>query len=462
MKLNSLDIENFRCFKSNNIKFDSQITVIVAENGIGKTAILDAVAVALGPFLGGFDAGTSKGFKKEDARLAIRKGLHIPLEDASQRMEAQYPVSLIASGIIDGQDEQWSRELTGGKTQTTYGKAKVLSEHAEKLQKLVREGEQVALPVIAYYGTGRLWKQAKVGKKPIDSQSRIYGYKDALTSDSTYKAFTKWFTEQSLAENQVVMRNIFEDLENAKLAIKSKDTYNQNSTLPYSTELQHVRAAIDQCLAISGWSTLEYDFKWGELVVRDNELKTFIPIARLSDGVKAMLSLTADIAYRCVQLNPYLTSPAKDTNGVILIDEIDLHLHPRWQQTVLIDLQKTFPKIQFIVTTHSPQVLTTVAAKNIRILSKNGQVSIPSINTYGEESKVTLEDVQHVNSRPTLSVKQSELLKNYLLRINHGEIDSSEVIAMRTQLENDYGENYSKLKLADMVINKYKAKQFAQ
>jgi len=104
-------------------------------------------------------------------------------------------------------------------------------------------------------------------------------------------------------------------------------------------------------------------------------------------------------------------------------------------------------------------VLTTVKAKNIRTLSKNSQVLIPSINTYGEESKVTLEDVQHVNSRPTLSVKQSELLSHYLSRINHGEIDSPDVIAMRKQLESDFGVNYSKFQLADMVINKWKAKR---
>ena len=132
MKLKNLQISNFRCFDSLSIDLDEQLTVLVAENGVGKTAILDAIAVALGPFIGGFDTGVSKGFKSEDARLAIREALHITRpEDVILQMESQYAVSLIALGIIEGQSEQWSRELTGKKTQTTFGKARVIINYAK-------------------------------------------------------------------------------------------------------------------------------------------------------------------------------------------------------------------------------------------------------------------------------------------------------------------------------------------
>ncbi|MFZ2169841.1 MAG: AAA family ATPase, partial [Methylococcaceae bacterium] len=209
MKLKKLEITNFRCFESLSIDLDEQLTVLVAENGVGKTAILDAIAIALGPFMGGFDTGISKGFKHEDARLAIRDGLHIKLEDANQRMEAQYPITLVASGVIDGQLEQWSRELTGKKTQTTFGKARVIIDYAKKLQQLVRAGEQVGLPIVAYYGTGRLWKQTKASTKhSFESRSRLYGYHDALNPDSNYKTFEKWFTEKSLAEYRDIVEKI--------------------------------------------------------------------------------------------------------------------------------------------------------------------------------------------------------------------------------------------------------------
>ena len=458
MKLKNLQISNFRCFDSLSIDLDEQLTVLVAENGVGKTAILDAIAVALGPFIGGFDTGVSKGFKSEDARLAIREALHITRpEDVILQMESQYAVSLIALGIIEGQSEQWSRELTGKKTQTTFGKARVIINYAKKLQQQVRSGEKVTLPIVAYYGTGRLWKQTKTSiKHSIDSQSRLYGYRDALNSESNYKMFEKWFTDMSIAENatnSTITRN------NPPLAeyFKNPDSAAFKPPVRFM-ELEHVRKAIDQCLSVSGWSDLEYEFKWRELVVRSND-NSFMPVARLSDGVKAMLSLTADIAYRCVQLNPHLESPTEETTGIVLIDEIDLHLHPKWQQTVLSDLQKAFHKIQFIVTTHSPQVLTTVKPECIRLLCADGTVLTPAINTYGEESKVALEDLMHTSSRP--HTDETDLLQDYLKRINHGDIDSPDVMQLRQTLEQVFGSEYSKLKLADMVISKWKAKRGA-
>lgn len=454
-----MQISNFRCFDSLSIDFDEQLTVLVAENGVGKTAILDAIAIAHSPFLRGIDAGIGKGFKPEDARLIAQSSPFQPLTPQKvirKRMEPQFPIALTAKGIIDDQSVEWSRELTGKKTQTTFGKARILADYAKKLQQLVRNGEQVELPIIAYYGTGRLWKQAQPSnKKSIESQSRMYGYRDALNPDATYTLFEKWFTEASLAEAHYYVSFI------TSADMSELWGYKDVSNLPRrSIELEHVRKAIDQCLAISGWNALEYNFELRDLVLHHvgNDSDTaYIPVAQLSDGVKAMLSLTADIAYRCVQLNPHLASPTEETKGIVLIDEIDLHLHPKWQQTVLVDLCKAFPKIQFIVTTHSPQVLTTVQAKCIRLLYANGDVVTPEINPYGEESKVALEDIMHTSSRP--HTDEADLLQRYLQRINQGDIDSPEVIKWRQILEYAFGSEYSKLKLADMVISKWKAKR---
>lgn len=486
MNLKKLEITNFRCFESLAIDFEDQLTVLVAENGVGKTAILDAIAVAIGPFIGGFDAGVRKDFKHQDARIGVKKGPHLrikfdddqyrPQGCASTRMESKYPVSLAASGMVEGQLETWSRELTGEKTQTTFGKAKAIIDYAKKLQQQVRADELVALPIVAYYGTGRLWKQTQSSNRPSpQSHSRLYGYQDALNPNSTYKAFEKWFTEKSLAEYHHNFKSHFDKLNEIlsnveknradklnEIQINEEDNKHSDESSNYFTELDHVRKAINQCMSVvPGWRTLEYDLDWRELVVRFNHgqpgFDSFIPAAQLSDGVKAMLSLTADIAYRCVQLNPHLASPTEETNGIILIDEIDLHLHPKWQQTVLVDLCKAFPKIQFIVTTHSPQVLTTVQAKCIRLLSAKGDVVTPAINTYGEESKVALEDIMQVNSRP--HTDETDLLQRYLQHINQGDIDSPEVMQWRQTLEQGFGSEYSKLKLADMVISKWKAKR---
>jgi predicted ATP-binding protein involved in virulence len=438
MKLKSLEIKNFRCFESLSIDFDEQLTVLVAENGAGKTAILDAVSVALAPFIGGFDTGIGKGFKPEDAKLGVAarllhngkfllvQGIHRVSE-----MESQYPISLIASGIIDGQFEQWSRELTGRKTQTTFGKARVLIDYAKKLQQQVRLYEPVTLPIIAYYGTGRLLKPNKTNAKSFTkSQSRLYGYNDSLNPNSNYKNFEKWFIDESIAEyiNESKARNeLFNSAKKLLIdegIISADDDF--GSPVPAShnpanrlfSKIKYIQKAINQCLSVSGWHTLEYEPNWRELIVT-NANKDFMPVARLSDGVKAMLSLTADIAYRCVQLNPHLIhqnpdypSPLEETSGIVLIDEIDLHLHPKWQQTVLSDLQKTFPKIQFIVTTHSPQVLSSIHRKSIRLLGKDSHgrdvAVMPRAESYGEISSDVLQSIMHVNPQPPVAEK-SEL-----------------------------------------------------
>ena len=497
MKLKNLQISNFRCFESLSIDLDEQLTVLVAENGVGKTAILDAIAVALGPFIGGFDTGVRKDFKYRDARIGIKNGPHLsikfsddeyrPQGSASKRMESKYPISLVASGMVEGQFETWSRELTGEKTQTTFGKAKNIIDYAKKLQQQVRADEQVSLPIVAYYGTGRLWRQSQASKRTsAQSDSRLYGYHDALNPDSTYKAFEKWFTDKSLVEyhhifikhsnnlkeilnniDKTKADNLKEILNNAdknrfeytdvsnnikKNPIDSEDRNRSDETASYSTELDHVRKAINRCISISGWKTLEYDLEWRELVVRFNHgrpgFDTFIPAAQLSDGVKAMLSLTADIAYRCVQLNPHLASPTEETTGIVLIDEIDLHLHPKWQQTVLSDLRKAFLKIQFIVTTHSPQVISTVPSHQIRILDGN-QVYSAEAGTKGAESSRILKRIFGVDPRPK-DDPNTKKLNEYLDLVYADKWTDGE--AKRKELDDIYQGNEPELTKADLYI----------
>ncbi len=468
MRLKKITLKNYRCFETLTIDFEEQLTVLVAENGVGKTAILDAIAVALGPFIGGFDTGVRKDFKYRDARIGIKKGPQLrikfsddqyrPQGNASQRMESKYPVSLVASGMIERRLEQWSRELTGEKTQTTFGKAKVIIDYAKKLQQQVRADEQVSLPIIAYYGTGRLWKQIQArNRPPAQSHSRLYGYHDALNPDSTYKAFEKWFTDKSLVEYHNLMRN---SINLAKSFINNGEYKHSDESSNYSTELEHVRKAINQCISISGWKTLEYDLEWRELVVRLNHgqpgFDSFIPAAQLSDGVKAMLSLTADIAYRCVQLNPYLASPTEETNGIVLIDEIDLHLHPKWQQTVLSDLQKTFPSIQFIVTTHSPQVLSTVHRESIRLLGKDNAghdvAVMPMAESYGEISSDVLESIMHVNPQPPVAEKVD--LDRLTAWVDQGQYNTPEAISLFADIKAVFGETHPQLQKLERSIQR--------
>ena len=120
----------------------------------------------------------------------------------------------------------------------------------------------------------------------------------------------------------------------------------------------------------------------------------------MSDGYKNTLSMISDIAYRMAVLNPQLGEHVLDkTPGIILIDEIDLHLHPEWQQTILNDLQNVFPKVQFIITSHAPVVINSVEREHIRILD-NGHVYMPVVQTYGRDVNSILREVMGVGERP--------------------------------------------------------------
>ncbi|MGZ8956169.1 MAG: AAA family ATPase, partial [Methylovulum sp.] len=240
---------------------------------------------------------------------------------------------------------------------------------------------------------------------------------------------------------------------------QSKNGSSSETNLVWSNIIQIVQQVTDSVLHETGWHTLEYSVNRGEKsLVLKHDKHGSLNVELLSDGIRGVLAMVGDIAYRCIKLNPHLgLNAAKESSGVVMIDEVDMHLHPEWQQTILGNLVKAFPKIQFIVTTHSPQVLTTVQAKCIRLLFANGDVLTPEINPYGEESKVALEDIMHVSSRP--HTDETDLLQRYLQHINQGDIDSPKVIEWRQTLEQAFGSEYSKLKLADMVVSKWKAKR---
>ena len=168
-----------------------------------------------------------------------------------------------------------------------------------------------------------------------------------------------------------------------------------------------------------------------------------------------MLSLTADIAYRCVQLNPHLTSPIEETDGIVLIDEIDLHLHPKWQQTVLVDLCNTFKNIQFIVTTHSPQVISTVPGHQIRILDGNQVYSAAAEGTQGAESSRILKRIFGVDPRPK-NDPNTKKLNEYLDLVYADKWNDGEAQKKRKELDDIYQGNEPELTKADLYIENRK------
>lgn len=438
MHIQSLHLRNYRNLREFSIEFDKNLTVLVANNGAGKTAILDAITVALGTFIGGFPAGTNKGFTQNDAMIRFN-----PTKDDQERL---FPVSLQA--MIN--DNEIRRSLNTNKSKTTNINAQYLKNYATELLQALRDDEDVELPIISYYGTSRLWDGLVRATKKYDkeSKSRSYAYHDCLFPESNYKEFKKWFIEKTIAQYKEILKS----------TVLKKET---DSIIKHDSRLLlEVHESLNKALDSVGWYNLYYDLDEEKLLIENKKTRSKLPVDYLSDGVKNMLSVVADIAYRCCKLNPQLEHPCAQTSGIILIDEVDMHLHPSWQQSVIPSLQKIFPQIQLIVTTHSPQVLSSVKQENIRIINpENTMADIPVVNPYGQESMISLEDIMGVKSKPIDIIKDSELTDRYLQIVHNGEFNTEEAKDLRAKIESLYGCAHKSLLLADMIINMWKAKQ---
>lgn len=456
MKLSKLRIKNFRCFSDLEIDLNEKLTVFIAENGQGKSTVLDAIRIGLWPFVSSFDAVTgtmpNSGIDVDDVHLA--RGKH-------RNMEPQLPARIEAVAKINGQPVHWARQrdkVSKG-AKTTVKDAKPIAELGSRLQDKVRiltadntehdSSPETPLPIVAYYGTGRLWKQRYLTLKNQSSSdffSRTSAYVGCLDSGSDYKHFADWFFYLYAS-----------DFEQKTKEMEDQGFYGLvDDRFVYADLMQAIRRPVDQVLGALGWKHLSYSPSQKTLVMRHDDLGT-LKVDQLSDGLKSMIAMTADIAYRCVRLNPYWGgNAAEKTTGVVMIDEVDMHLHPSWQQVVLQQLHEAFPEVQFIVTTHSPQVLSTVRRENIRILSDNGS-SQPLGRTYGEPSGDVMQSVMDVDPQPPVAERKD--LQRLTELVDQGKYDESDAKELTERLTAALGEQHPQLQRLQRSIKRQKALQ---
>ena len=436
LKINKLYLDNYRCFKDFTIDFHDQLTVLVATNGKGKTAILDAIAVAFGTFVNSTGLARGSVFHRSDVQKIKAR------ETKTNEMEEVYPLVLEANGLINNEVTHWSRELHKPKGATTTKDTKSLIQYGQDIRNKVVHKVDEIIPLISYYGTGRLWglKKITLNKKQHET-SRLSGYIDCLDPLSSYKSFESWYVDICLAELELKI----EEIEKNNLDISNNE---------FTSIRKSIQQAVNHIVEKNtGWKDIVYK-KRAETIVAQNETFGELSLMQLSDGIRNMIGLVADIAYRAVKLNPHLENAPKQTPGIVLIDEVDMHLHPKWQQTVLTDLTKAFPNIQFIVTTHSPQVLSTVKKEQIRILGEN-VVSTPSTHSFGEDSSVLLAELMNVSPLPPLEIVEKR--KEYQRLIEDREYESPRAKQLQKELIENYGENSEFIIQTEMLIRRFEA-----
>lgn len=418
MYLERLELHNFRCFETLDIDFHKQLTVIVGKNGSGKTTILEAAAIAAGSLFAGLDRIPAKGIDKETDPL--RKAYVMGVTDDVQQ---QFPVEITAYGRIDDTDQEnlvWKRAITRAGGTTTTKEARQLMDRSYKYQSLLSKGDpDLQLPVIAYYGTGRLWDYHRQKQKDIFTfNTRTNGYINSLDGTANVKLMIEWFRNMTISKYQ-----------------------RQEENLGSIPELDAVYAAMESCLQkLSEYSDIKirYNMNTNELDVyysNTNGERMRIPLNQLSDGYKGMISLAADIAYRMAALNPQLgIQVLEKSGGLVLIDEIDLHLHPAWQQRVLDNLTEIFPRVQFIVSTHAPAVIHSVRTENLRILNGN-QVNQVYGQVYGKDIQSVLNEIMDAKERPE---KVTGLFDRFYQLLEENKLDEAEKVLDELDVLREY------------------------
>lgn len=334
MRIDRIAIKNFRQFEAWEAEFSPQFNVLIGDNGAGKTTILDALSVALGAFFLGIDGINTRPIRYGEWRLN-RWYVNGELQE-----EFVGDATIIATeGEVGGMPCIWSRAVEAKRT--TSRDAREIQLISNNFQKRVRNKEDIILPLLGYHATGRLFNHKERRRQAnIKIASRMRGYVDCLAPQSFEESVFDWWKQRELAGLQ----------RDEPVAV-----------------LQGVRNAVSE--AMPEWQQVMYDLGNKEFVAKNNDGKV-VPVKMLSDGQRNVLYLVSELAYRAAVLNPQLGDRAyAETPGVVLIDEIDLHLHPTWQRRIVEDLRRTFPKVQFIATTHSPLIIQSLRPGELIALS---------------------------------------------------------------------------------------------
>ena len=395
MNILNLELKNYRGFEEISLNFDSQINVIIGNNASGKTALLDAITIAGSSFLRGIGGVQSANIQPDDVRIkSFSNGSII-------NTELQFPVCISSQGNFNNTYLTWVHALNGVGLKTTIKDAKSIIDMGKEIQDNVRSGaKEITLPILACYGTERFWtmKKEKLDDVVWQPSSRFVGYSGCTDSKFSPKNMLLWLKTMTLLECHE--RQPIPEFQAVKRAME----------LAFSESYQYKNGNIS------------YDLKHGELVVTyENSIgrQEKMPFRFLSDGYRNTISMIGDIAYRMATLNPQLLkNVTAETSGIVIIDELDMFLHPQWQTRIVETLINIFPKVQFFVTTHSPNIIQNVHKQNIIILENSCKIDNYN-NTYGKDANTILNQIMGVDERP-IAVKTA--INNIYTLIDKGEI----------------------------------------
>ncbi len=418
MYFEKIEIENFRSIVSMELNFKPGVNLLIGDNGVGKTSILDAIVIALGGYLNGVNGVSAKNIVMADVRLNT-----VNVGSVSTSIQYHTPVRIGCELNVDNQIYKWERirEDESPRRNTKIVKRDGdISRYAKEITNDVAQ----ELPVFSYQSSVRASQTrrgdfgAKMKKKMDD---RRCGYLGCLDSVLDLKRVKEWCYEMQRVE--------FE--QEKKIAEYEQFKEIVGTVMQWMSELKEAPKVY--------YSRQHRDIVYAE----KNEV---LPISCLSAGYQSVLWMVMDIAYRLATLNPGKMN-LNESKGVVLIDEVDMHLHPKWQWNVIKTLEKTFPNIQFIIATYSPIIISSCKRGNLILIDGEQKVTYLK-NAYGysvndvlelcQGSSDVLKNIKVTREKIDVAIAENDFDKAIRLLENMIEeygLDNTEVIKAKTELD---------------------------
>ncbi len=406
MEIKSVEIKDFRGIRGMTLDFSDHINVLVGANGAGKSSVLDALAIMLSWFTARMRHSGASGRKIGELDIH-NKASNSKLSARVLFEESGFHCSLV-------------KTRKGRPKNHEKSSLKELNLVTRELQRRLEQTEgKCSIPLLVYYPVNRAVLDIPLRIRQKHDFGILDAYDDSLTSGSNFRTFFEWFRNR-------------EDLENENRKYRTADYRPENWEFP-DPQLEAVRMAFAKVLP----EFREFAVRRNPLRMTVNKNQDELRIDQLSDGEKCLIAMLGDLARRLAIANPNVDN-ALEGKAVVLIDEIDLHLHPAWQRMIIPSLRAAFPNSQFIVSTHSPQIISHVSAEDIFLLhqTKEGIDRSKPNEAYGKNTDRILEDLMGVDSRPR-EIKQR--LHEVFLMIDQGELIKArkEISEIRMEIGED-------------------------
>ena len=365
MIVTRLRLVNLRAIENAEFRFQPGFNLIVGVNGVGKTSVLDALCVCLSAAVKRANKlrGRVKAFSVDDIRIGAKDII----------VECDVRIGKRAHSYLLHKPRETSvpQKAKAGMPREQVHNTPEVADFIGDPPLPVSGHEPDGRPLAVLFSTNRAIPSKRAPRKGV-------------TAKGVEPAFADAFLEREL--RLVDFGNWLEV---------------QESTRSENPAVGHKLAACEDAVRrfLPGYANLRLEGEdRPQLWINRNS--TPIPVQQLSDGERGVLAIVLDLTRRLAQANPNFTDPASEAEAVVLIDEIDLHLHPKWQRQIVHNLTKTFPRCQFIATTHSPQVIGEVPHERIQIIS-DGEVYSPPYS-FGVDSSRVLEEIMEADPRATV------------------------------------------------------------